>query len=179
MEMMKPTRPFGLTLAVLVGVLIFAIIPLIQVGFVFSLSGYQYQSAEGGISGIQFSQFNPTPYLVQAGMAFLFLVISALTLYGRPRVMRFLFPLAVVGLSVLIGMQAWTTFNATTTVSSGIDSAESMRRTVALLQLIAVSLISFYSVWFCNRWSARAFFRGHYTEQDVELIRATQEGVPQ
>ncbi len=172
----KPKRPLGLTLAIFASMMLFSIVPLAQTLFVLGINGYQGQGDSGIVSGISISNFDPVPYLTRAFLAFLFLALCIFTGLGRPRAMRFIFPIGVFlfGGSVILS-QILPAFITPVTLEEGIDSGVPLRQTVQWGYFFMILTVTTYSIWFANRWSSRAFFRGHYTEKDLELMRAALE----
>lgn len=176
MDNLQPKRPLGLTLAIITSGLTFAVLPLMQSLFLLAVNRYQYETPEGVIVGTSISNFNATPYLLQAGLAVFFLGICVLCGWGRPRGIRWVFSLVVLALgSYVLLAQLLPALMATPTLQDGVDSVASLRRPLQWGQLLLVASVTTYSVWFANRWSSRAFFRGFYTEADQATLKGEAE----
>jgi hypothetical protein len=172
----RPKRPLGLTLAIITSGLIFAVLPLAQSLFLLGVNRYQYETPEGVIVGTGISNFNATPYLLQAGLAVVFLMVCVLCAMGRPRGIRWVFSLVVLCLgSYVLLAQILPTLTAVPTLQDGLDSTTALRRPLQWGQLFLVASVTTYSVWFANRWSSRAFFRGFYTEAEQLLLKGDSE----
>ncbi len=169
---MKPPRPFGLTLAILTAWLLFTIIPLVISMIVFYINSYVYKDAEsGGVGGTSVTNFQPLPYVFVMAIAILFAFVGIFAWRGRPKQMRLVFPMLVVLMTLVtvLGIVI-PTITATPTLSQGIDSSIDLTRRVLSGYSGMVVICSVYSIWFCNRWSARAFFRGYYLDKDRETM---------
>ena len=171
----SPRRPFGLSIALITSSLIFSFVPLTEVFITLSLASYRFSAGGGSLSGIDVIGFNPISPLLQFGVSILFLAVALLAWRGHPRWMRYAFQGAVLLCTAyMLGLRILPSLFAPLDLSVGVDSAREATLAYLRGQLLIVLLTSLYSLWFSNRWSARAFYRGYYTEQDLALIQAQQ-----
>lgn len=171
----KPGRPFGLTLAILVSVVLYTILPLLVVGGILIVEEHFRNMQEttlvlpgmlvqepviggnfrGGITDEQL--------ILQSAIAVGFLLIALMAWRGRPPVMRHLFTGAVVLLSgSIIVLTLFPPSSDTQGVSGG--SLTTALETVSCIQVGAYIVLPLYVIWYLNRAPSRAFFRGHYLE---------------
>jgi len=93
---MRPPRPFGLTLAIMVAWLLFTLIPLAITALVFYINQYVYRDAfTGAMSGFALTNFQVLPFVVVIVAAVLMGFVGLFTWRGRPAFMRVVFPLTV------------------------------------------------------------------------------------
>lgn len=171
---MKPSRPFGLMLAILTAWMLFTVIPLVVTMLTFSISSYIYRdTTTGALSGTSISNFQPGPYILIIAAAVFMAFVGIFAWRGRPARMRVILPVtvglytAVTVLGVLI--PALTT---SPSLAQGLDSSQGVAEKVLSGYSGMTLLFSVYCAWFCNRWSSRAFFRGYYTEKDKRTLEA-------
>jgi hypothetical protein len=170
--MMKPSRPFGLTLAILAAWLFFTAIPLSITALIFYISSYVYRDqATGMTSGMSLTNFQVLPFAVVIAAAVLMAFVGLFTWIGRPAAMRFVFPALVFTytLVTLLGVLL-PLLSAPPTLIEGADSGQQVFGVLFSGYTGMTLLLTLYTVWFCNRWSARAFFRGYYTEKDKRAM---------
>jgi hypothetical protein len=162
----KPGRPFGLSLAIILCVVYFSLLPLIYAVWLtwlrwrfdparfaepFMTEGGEVLSGVGGL---------PEVNLIQVTIAVIFLVIAFFAWRGRPSSMRFVLMFSIIGI---------TLYNLAVTLSippqtpeTGFDSSAQLNATLATFQVISGLLIVLYVLWYINRAPARAFYRGYY-----------------
>ncbi|MCU0514795.1 MAG: hypothetical protein MUE40_19750, partial [Anaerolineae bacterium] len=157
----KPPRPLGLSLAIMVSVFVFAIIPLVSVAVLLQINNRVYNVSDTGeFSGISLPGFAPEPLLVYAATAIFFLVMGLVAWRGRVPAMRVAFP----ALNVLYGLVILLSLGGESSVwQEGMDSLQATRDNIRVIYLAVMVMVVIYVTWFMNRWSARAFYRGHYT----------------
>jgi hypothetical protein len=177
-ESIKPHRPFGLMIAIGVGVLFYSLIPLFFTGYFLlvetHLASMESQwtfgeetveeIARGGELTGGVTRFD---MLVQTILAFVFLTIAILAWRGKPRIMRHILTWSVVIISAV------TLFVAIFPTPVGGVSGGSFDGLSRLLQpsvLVFYVLLPLYVVWFLNRASARAFYRGYYLPEELEAV---------
>lgn len=171
----KPGRPLGVTIAILVSVVFYSIIPLLQIGVIFLVEqrfreASQTASPFGGqtVSGGNFrGDIADERIIFQAVVAVIFLVIAYFTWRGRPKTMRILFMIAV------LAMTAATLVLSIAPASDGEGmSGSSLDVVLNVAQYcwlaITTFLIPLYVVWYLNRGPARAFYRGYYLPIEPE-----------
>lgn len=170
--MTKPGRPFGLTLAILAAWLLFTGIPFAVTGLIFYVSSYVYRDQTTGfVGGASLTNFQMLPFAAVIAMAVLMGFVGLFAWFGRPPFIRWLFPAAVslyaaiTLLGVLMPLLA-----SSPTLLEGADSGQRAFEALFSGYTGMTVMLSIYTVWFCNRWSVRAFFRGYYTEKDKHAM---------
>ncbi|MGB1288388.1 MAG: hypothetical protein ACPG7F_17775, partial [Aggregatilineales bacterium] len=164
----KPQRPFGVSLAIAASILLFAVIPILVAGFLLYLSNFTYVDGNDGMSGIQFTNSLTVPLIGLITGGLIFITVSIWCWRGRVRITRFVFQGIVLiygGILSLSLMQTGRRF------PGSVSSGDSFQNIVNNAYLVGCLLLVVYVLWFMNRWSARAFYRGYYTDYDLELLR--------
>lgn len=176
---MKPGRPFGLSLAIIASVMLFTILPLMQVSMVLIVQ-YRLQSSEPmlqiepdseGVAPIamggNFTGVDESALFLQTLLGLMFLLIAVFTWVGRPRSIRFVFMVAVVGLTLLTLIVSVVPLLTQTNFQNGIDSGADLSRSLLTSRILLSILIPLYVTWYINRAPARAFFRGTYLPDPI------------
>lgn len=169
----RPGRPCGVTLAILLGVFLFSLLPLLQVGLVlavrqhfaaldFSSDGPQPMAAGSNFLG----SMTELELALQTALSLGFLIIGVLTWRGRPAAMRYVFALAVAALTAI--KLAALALRPSPGIQEGITSGDALFQSLSLGQFAIEMLVMVYIVWYMNRGPARAFFRGHYVARSRE-----------
>ncbi len=165
-----PPRTFGITIAILLSVLLFTVIPFLQVGAIVLL-----QSRTSGLDGADapiavgasFGGVSNEFLIAQAVLGAVFLVVAYFAWRGRPSSIRVLLIISVI---VLTGFYAWDSVTAIFTPpdpQTGLDSAGPVRTLLHLLRLNGNLLLPLYVLWYLNRAPARAFYRGFYLPEEI------------
>lgn len=175
----KPHRPFGLTLAILAGVLFYSIIPLFVTGQFLLVEAHfnnmesQWtfgeqtvdEIARGGDLTGGITRFD---MVIQALLALTFIGIAFFAWRGKPKVMRHIFTGSVILISAV------TLFVVIFPTPSAGLSGGSLDNLGKLLQpsiLAFYVLLPLYVVWYLNRAPARAFYRGHYLPEELDAMQ--------
>jgi hypothetical protein len=167
---MKPHRPFGITLTVVFAAFVHGFIPLGAAGILVYLHNWIYEDTGGGFGGIQLTNFDVNIVIPASLAALVFIVLAGLTWWGRWSVMRLIFPAVTVFYSIFTFATVYQSqFN---NPSGGADSLMEPQFRLREIYLIMIVGMTLYVWWFMNRWSARAFYRGYYTKQDLQLLQA-------
>lgn len=168
---MKPPRTFGLSLAILASVMIFSVLPLMQVGAVLLLQTRIEQAAaalelEQGVAPIavggNFAGVSPLALFAQMSMGIAFLIIAVFAWRGQPAFIHRLMVGAVIALTVIHTLITLSTLLAPVDINAGIDSGTAIARPLLFLRLALVLFIPLYVLWYMNRGPARAFYRGYF-----------------
>ncbi len=165
----KPQKPFGVSLAIVVSVLLFTIIPLLEIAFLISVDNMMVFDNVGrsGIDVIGMDSLRQQ-MIPQAIFAIVFLVIAILAWRGRPTIMRFVFTTTILGMGLLtITQQILPRLSA----NPALDSSREINQPILLFYLMMTILITLYCVWYLNRWASRAFYRGYYLPEDIEAMK--------
>ena len=171
----KPKRPFGVSLAIFTSVILFTLLPLTEVAFFVSLNNIMIFD-EVGRSGVNVLGIDnmQSPILLQILLAAGFFILAIGAWIGRPSFIRLLFSGAIglVGIFTIV-MQIIPRLAAAPTV---MDASREVNQPVLIFYLVTTVIITLYSVWYMNRWAARAFYRGHYLPEDIaEMKRIEKE----
>lgn len=167
----RPGRPFGVSVAVIVSVVFFTILPLAELLAVLFISRTVLNEGFSGFAGISIAGLSDPLLIAQAAIALLFLMIAVMTWRGKPASIRIVFWITVLVFSGgLFSIQIITALSSVPDLSSGFDSATQYETPLQFAYLITLALIGLYTTWFMNRWSARAFYRGYYLPADLKRI---------
>lgn len=171
---MKPPRPFGLTLAIVMAWILFTLIPFLVTGLVFFINNHVYRdAATGGMSGVKLTNFQVLPFAAVIAAAVLMGFIGWFTWLGRPAFMRIIFPSVVLFYTVVtFAGVLLPLMTASPMLVEGADSGQQVFEVVFSGYTGIAGVSAVYTLWFCNRWSVRAFFRGYYTEKDKRVMEA-------
>ncbi len=174
----RPPRTLGLSLAILVSIMWFSILPIMQAGAILLLER-RLREAEQGLSlgndlpafayGGEFRGVSDAVLWFQAATGCVFLVIGAAAWRGRPRSIRWIMAFAVVTLTAVTLVTTAAALNQPSTIYEGIDSGASIATAFLNIRLILTVLIPLYVLWYMNRAPARAFYRGYYLPGAVAL----------
>jgi hypothetical protein len=170
----KPKRPFGVSLAIIICLLIFVVLPLLEVLFIISVDNMMVFDEVGrsGINVIGIDKFRQQ-MIWQVALAIGFFILIVIAWVGRPPIIRLIFSGAVglMGLLTVIA-QIIPRLVATPTV---MDSSRDVNQPILIFYLAMTILITLYSVWYLNRWAARAFYRGYYLPEDIEEMKRIEQ----
>lgn len=169
----KPGRPFGVTLAIIVSVLLYTVMPLSVVAQIILIEnqinqrtntlvfpGEEVQEIARGVDiGISLAD---REVIIQVGLAVGFLIIAVLSWLGKPSYMRHVLRLAVIVISV---MSIYLVIQPDNGWSGG--SLDSVLDNLTVGFILWYMLVPLYVVWYLNRAPARAFYRGYYLENEV------------
>lgn len=165
---LKPPRTLGVSLAIVLSVFLFTILPLTQL-VVLRVLQYRASSVQlGGAGsepiavGVNFGGETNTFLGIQAVLGVIYLIVAVFAWRGRPQSIRLLVVIAVL---VLTLFNVWDSLRALFTppdLTTGLDSGGGLRSALQCARLIGVLLVPLYTLWYLNRGPARAFFRGYY-----------------
>jgi hypothetical protein len=168
----RPPRPFGVSLAIIFTILLFTVIPLLQVGELFIIrqriysalieDGLQPIALGGGISGVSDSTL-----FLRGTFALTFLIIAIFAWRGRPPAIRRILIAAVLLLTAIRLIEIIAQATQQPNLESGFNSFDSILQVLAAGQFFADLLLLLYVAWYMNRASARAFFRGYYLPEEL------------
>lgn len=170
---MKPGRTFGLSLAIIASVLLFSILPLLQVSMVliveYRLSQQPPTLPVDGAENIEpiavggdFTGVPQGTLLLQTVLGLGFLLIAVFAWVGRPSSIRFVMIAAVCALTLLTLLTSVLPLFSQPSLQEGIDSGAGVARSLLASRALLTLLIPLYVLWYMNRAPARAFYRGYY-----------------
>jgi hypothetical protein len=175
----KPPRPFGVTLAIVLSVVLYTVLPLLQVLLLLSIRSRFSGAAVPGMSGdgalaagANFVGLDDAGLVLQVVFGLMLLVLALLAWRGQPRAGRWLFIGAVVGLAAWSGGAALLNILRPADVSAGLDSGRDVERGLLLVRTAFSVLVALYVVWYLNRAPARAFYRGYYLPAPEETTHS-------
>lgn len=167
----RPLRPFGLSLAIFASVVLFSVLPLMQIGLVLSVRQHfadqDYQFGEDGAvraaaSGGDVLGIGDAELLLRGLIAGAFLMIAIGAWIGRPRAVRIVMLVAVLALAFgTIALNLLPMLNPPA-LQEGITSGESFQQPFRTAEIVLTILVPLYVVWYMNRAPARAFYRGYF-----------------
>lgn len=172
----KPGRPIGLTLAILLSVLLYAVMPLVLLGYRLIIQdrlsrvdtpvifeGEEYRALASGGS----FQITTSEVAVQTVAIFIFLVVAYLAWRGGRSWIRPVFTSTVLlygGLTAIFTLRDLLTPN---TVDQGMTSLDTLIAQGLCSVLVTTVLVPMYVLWYVNRAPARAFYRGTYAPLEL------------
>jgi len=183
----RPGRPFGVTLAVALTILMYTIFPLVAIGGVLIIENFfanvPSDTSPFGtpmVSGGDFrGGITNTQLFLQAAVAIGFLVIAIITWRGKRSYMRYIFMIVVLGLAIFAVIPAILPAQETANVGISGGSMDGVSNTLETLGIIAQGMITpLYVIWYMNRGPARAFFRGSYLNEDEKGVYAGNKPQP-
>lgn len=178
----RPPRPFGLSLAIILTVTMFSVLPLLQIGVNWYIQQRiaQINEAEvdflpdddqGGVQplavGGSYESVSTTQILLQGALSLFFLVVAIMAWRGRPPWVRFLLFGGIVILTLFSGTLLILEMLKPASIEAGITSADVFFTQARCIQLFFTIVVPLYSVWYMNRAPARAFYRGTYLEGEM------------
>jgi len=171
---LKPPRTFGISLAILLSVFMFTVIPLTQVAVLALVQARASRveltenSAGALFAGGNFGGISNPMLIIQAMLGVIYLIVALFAWRGRPKSIRVLVVISVCVLTVLYVWDILGALFSPLAISAGFDSGTEISRTLQCIRLISNLLIPLYIVWYLNRAPARAFYRGSYAPSDQD-----------
>ncbi len=178
---MKPGRTLGVSLAIFASVMLFSILPLMQVAMVLILR-YRMQSVNlpDGTSAVQpiavggdYTGVTDLGLVLQSLLGVVFIIIAVFAWRGRPAWIRLALLVAVLVLTVVTVALSILPLISGSNLNAGIDSGAAIVHTLLSSRLAASLLVALYVVWYMNRGPARAFYRGYYLTEPDEAAPKT------
>ncbi len=165
--MQKPGRPLGLSIAIITSVMLFSILPLIQVLFYLSIK-WRFRDIQflegGGATGVDIIGLSDTTLIVQAAIALAFFVIAVLAWRGQSPSMRYIFMGAVVLLTGITLASSILSAGGQPDIEQIFDPMAALSDSLVRARMIVSILIMIYVLWYVNRGPSRAFYRGYYLD---------------
>ena len=177
---MKPGRTFGLSLAIAASVMLFTLLPLMQVAMVLIVQ-FRLQNAQptlpftpDGVEPIamggNYTGLPDVALFLQTLMGLAFLIIAIFAWRGHPKSIRKIMIAAVGGLTILTLVVSVLPLISQPSLESGFDSGADLSRSLSASRFVLSVLIPLYVVWYLSRGPARAFYRGHYLTEPTEKV---------
>jgi len=169
---MKPGRTFGLSLAIAASVMLFTLLPLMQVAMVlivqFRLQNMQpsLPTPDGGVEPIamggNYTGLPDFALFLQTLLGLAFLIIAIFAWRGHPKSIQKIMIGSVCALTLFTLVVSVLPFLTQPTLETGFDSGNSLARSLSASRIVLSILIPLYTVWYMRRGPARAFYRGYY-----------------
>jgi cytochrome bd-type quinol oxidase subunit 2 len=168
----KPGRTLGLSLAIIASVILFSILPLMQVGTVLLLRARfeaasltvdeQNQNIAPLAVGGSYTGVDESALIVQTVLGVAFLGIAFFAWRGKPAWIRFVMLASVVVLTLVTVGFSILPLLSQPDINQGFDSGAGIRDVLLSGRLLLSILVALYVVWYVNRGPARAYYRGYY-----------------
>ena len=168
----RPKRTAGISLALLVTIIFYTVIPLVQVGFTTyirfvsnrnnALVGANFDTIGGGL-GI--TAVTDGDLLARAVPALIYLLIAILGWRGKPSLVRYLVIGSAVTLPLWYGLLIYLQLLEDQRL--GVLSSNAFAVLLQNTYLVTSVLAALYTMWYMNRAPARAFYRGYYLESEI------------
>lgn len=182
--MEAPGRTFGLSLAIVVSVLLFTVMPLVQVSMVLlvemRLANQMTLSLDPDAEAIEpiamggdLRGISDSTLFLQMLFSLGFLIVAVFTWFRRPAGIRYIFVFSVALLTVLTLITSVAPLLSQPDLMAGLDSGGEISRSLLTGRALLAVLIPLYVLWYVNRAPARAFFRGYYLPHELAAIAAT------
>lgn len=164
-----PGRPLGLSLAIALSVMLYALLPTVLLGYRLFVQDrlsridtpvlFEGQEYEALASGGSF-YLSPVELVVQGTAIALFVFAAALAWRGGRSWIRPMFTSVVLVYAGLTAFVALRGLLAPASAGAGVTSLDSLVRQGLCGVLVTTVLIPAYVVWYINRAPARAFYAG-------------------
>ncbi len=175
-----PPRPFGVTLAILLCILFFAVIPSLTIfsrvlieqhiasNNTFILpDGTETTIISGGANAPERVDFDRSALYRQGAISVLVIVFGVFAWRGKPTWIRFAFMALVLVISATLIYQNLVLFQANSLQGGTGQTWLDFIRNSNILFLF---LLPIYVIWYLNRAPARAFYRGYYLQHEIEWL---------
>jgi hypothetical protein len=169
----RPRRPLGVSLAIVLFVGLFAVIPMFQIVIrllvqarLSALNTVEVTMPNGEVvqplaSGGYENLINPTAVLVQLAVCAWVVAVGVMAWRGKPRSARWLFTGTVLVFAALTLWVAVGRVLVSPSVAEGVSSADVVGGWEWVQVVGSSLLLPLYTVWYMNRAPARAFFGGN------------------
>jgi hypothetical protein len=169
-----PQRTLGISLAILLSVVVYTVLPLIFVTFTLILQsrirrtnitvGVNDPMVIGGSVG--FVSISPIELVLWSLVAVIFLGIALRAWRGKPSTIRYAFMGSVIISPIIYaGLWLFRTYRDNQVIAeSGAFASNNPFTAICSSAAILPILITVYVVWYMNRGPARAFYRGYYLD---------------
>jgi len=169
---LKPHRPLGVSLAIIMFGGLFALIPLLNLGTQWliqarlsSLSTTELTLPDGttmqAMAGGGYESFvNPGALLAQIMVCVWVLTVCVMAWRGKPRGIRWIFTGTLLTLALLTAYLTLRTAFVMPSLNQGMSSADEVGSWDWTGALFSTVLLPLYTLWYLNRAPARAFFAG-------------------
>ncbi len=172
----KPGRPLGLSIAIVTSVMLFSLLPLLQVGILLLLRE-RFRAVEyledGGALGSYMLGISDSRLLLQFMLGLAFLLIAAAAWRGKPSRIRIVLVAAVLFLTALTIVLDLSALAQPAAPDEGFDSSTALTDSLQRARIALSVLVGLYVVWYVNRGPARAFYRGYYLVPPEETAVAS------
>lgn len=173
--MRRPGRPLGVSLAIFASLLVFTVSPLLQVGLLFAVRQHFVDQSLPSIgedpivSGGDIIGIPAQTLIIQTTLALVFFVAAVFAWRGRPPRMRFALIILVMLYTLIKFISIIATNMTQQNLQVGVSSLDSILQSVSTGEFVIEFIVMLYVIWYLNRGPARAFYRGYYLPEPVEV----------
>lgn len=175
-----PRRPFGVTIAILLCLLFFAVIPSLAIlsrilieqhisaNNTFTLpDGSEATILNSGVESLG-SSINQTTILQQGIISILVFILAFFAWRGKPSWVRFGFMGFVLIISAILIYQ-----NLLISQLSNLEggTGQGLFDFLKSGNTLFLFILPVYVIWYLNRAPARAFYRGYYLQEEINQIK--------
>lgn len=171
----KPHRPFGVSLAILLSVMIFVVIPMAVVVFFLATNDVFYRIESEAMAGVDINGMDPQSFIGASIVATVVFILGLAAWRVRSEWVRRFYTASVLVAGILATVALLLSVQSEPSLQNGIDSMSEAARGNTAIFVAVVVIVTAFIVWMMQRWSAKAFYRGHYTEEDYIRIQKTYE----
>lgn len=175
MSQEKPQRTLGVSIAIIFSVLLFSVLPIVQMITVLGVRE-RFRAVEflesGGAIGGDLGGVADSAILLQLVIGIAFIVIGFFAWRGRPSWIRWVLTLSVFAVTVLTVFTSLQSLAQPVDISQGISSGDAGGMALLQTRLVVTVLVSLYVIWYMNRGPARAFYRGYYLPEKTDPTTA-------
>lgn len=169
----KPHRPFGVSLAILLSFMIFVVIPMAVVIFFGATNELFYRIENQAMAGVDVSGLEFDSFMGAVAIAIAVLVFGVAAWRVRSEWVRRLFTATVLVSGFVAVVALLMAGQGAPNLENGIDSMSAATQDNALIFVAVIAIVTAFVVWMMQRWSAKAFYRGYYTQDDYAHIQKT------
>lgn len=165
----RPPRPLGLSLAIIVTLGWFSVLPLLQVGILFALQ-QRFNDTSFMVEGVpedvqpiaaggNFGDGANTYLLLQTIAGVLFIPVAIFAWRGRPSLIRWVMLASVVVLTCVTLVVTGAELFAQQSLLTGFDAGQRIAQTLLSGRLVITLLVPLYTLWYMNRAPSRLFYQ--------------------
>jgi hypothetical protein len=174
----KPKRPFGVTLAILMCILLFAILPSLTVFLHVTIQqhvqsnntfilpdGTEINAVSGGDDDLKIDR---TTLYQQTAISVVVIILAIFAWRGKPSWIRFVFIGIVFIISAILIYQNFLLFESNPLEGGTGQTWIEFLSNSNILFLICLPI---YVIWYFNRAPSRAFYRGYYLQEELDWLK--------
>jgi hypothetical protein len=161
-------RPLGLTLAILSGIILFGVWPLVKFYLAYRLNFAAEQDSLLIAWGAESLPLDWLTYLVGA-LGVLVIITAVFAWIGKPPYIQYVFQAVILITGIaLVGETLYRT-------AAPADSITDFVNNVSERQIPIQVLVALYIIWYCNRAPAQAFYRQEPAKTWKEIMEEEEQ----